>query len=347
MGKMKIIFISAFLLLGVTIGKAQTQAPKGPAVDKVIKAFSEGNLQQLEKDLPALVSAFPTHPYTLFFKALIEDYNSNIQEALKGYSEVIKIAPDIMEAYMYRARVFQEKGMYEKAIDDLTNAIKYDDQKNFNLYTQRGDCYYFAGKINEAFSDFKQAISMAPSIAKNYRGLENMSFRCNRAEEAATIVKKAIEGSESENAGVWAVWANINSRTKQFSVSDKAYDKSFALSAANPTNMEQPDANTYNSAAIVALNTNNFIKAKHLAEKAVAKAPNDCAYYNTRSEISISDKTWDEVYIWAQKALQINSKSARANMLMAIGVKRTNSGDALSAEYEKKAKQLEAEGVLD
>jgi tetratricopeptide (TPR) repeat protein len=345
--QIKLIIISVVLLFCNNISHAQTQAPKGPAVDKVIKAFSEGNLQQLEKDLPALVSAFPTHPYTLFFKALIEDYNSNIQEALKGYSEVIKIAPDIMEAYMYRARIFREKGMYEKAIDDLTNAIKYDDQKNFDLYTQRGDCYSFAGKKNEAFADFKQAISMAPSIAKNYRGLENISFECNKTDEAATIIKKAIEGSESENAGVWAVWADINLRTKQFSISDKAYDKSISLSAANPTTTEQPDANTYNSAAIAALNTNNFTKAKQLAEKAVAKAPNDCAYYNTRSEISISDKTWDEVYLWAQKSLQINSKSARANMLMALGVKRTNRGEALSAEYEKKAKQLEAEGVLD
>ena len=32
---------------------------------------------------------------------------------------------------------------------------------------------------------------------------------------------------------------------------------------------------------------------------------------------------------------------------MAIGVKRTNRGDALSAEYEKKSKQLQAEGVKD
>ncbi len=41
-------------------------------------------------------------------------------------------------------------------------------------------------------------------------------------------IKKAIEGSESENAGVWAVWADINLRTKQFSISDKAFDKSIA-----------------------------------------------------------------------------------------------------------------------
>ena len=346
--QIKLIITSVVLLFSFNISHAQTQLPKGPAADKAIKAYSAGDIDQLAKDLPAMVSAFPTHPFTIFFKAFVADRkDNNVQEALKGYSEVIKAAPDLMEPYFFRALIFNEKGMYEKAIDDMTNAIKNDDQKQSNLYTLRGEIYDFAGKQNEAFADFKQAILMSPSIAKNYRGLENTSFDINKNEEAAAIIKKAIEGTESENAGVWAVWANINSRTKQFSISDKAYDKSISLSAANPTTTEQPDANTYNSAAIVALNTNNFIKAKQLAEKAVAKSPNDCAYYNTRSEISISDKTWEEVYIWAQKALQINSKSARANMLMAIGVKRTNRGEALSAEYEKKAKQLEAEGVLD
>ena len=246
---------------------------------------------------------------------------------------------------MYRARIFREKGMYEKAIDDLTNAIKYDDQKNFDLYTQRGDCYSFAGKKNEAFADFKQAISMAPSIAKNYRGLENTSFDINKNQEAATIIKKAIEGTESENAGVWAVWANINSRTKQFGIADKAFDKSIALSAAHPTNTEQPDADTYNSAAIAALNTNNIPKAKKLSEKAVATSPKDHIYYCNRAEISYSDKTWEEVYTWAKQALEINPKSARANMLMAVGVKLTNRGDALSKQYEDKSKQLQAEGV--
>jgi len=346
--QIKLIITSVVLLFSFNISHAQTQLPKGPAADKAIKAYSAGDIDQLAKDLPAMVSAFPTHPFTIFFKAFVADRkDNNVQEALKGYSEVIKAAPDLMEPYFFRAIIFNEKGMYEKAIEDMTNAIKNDDQQQSNLYTLRGEIYDYAGKQNEAFADFKQAISMSPSIAKNYRGLENTSFRCNRNEEAAAIIKKAIEGTESENAGVWAVWADINLRTKQFSVSDKAFDKSISLSAAYPTTTDQPDANTYNSAAIAALNTNNISKAKQLAEKAVAVSPKDHIYYCNRAEISYSDKTWEEVYSWAKKAFEINPRSARANMLMAVGVKLTNRGDALSKQYEDKSKQLQAEGVQD
>jgi tetratricopeptide (TPR) repeat protein len=340
---MKTIFLCAIILLmGVNIIIAQTTPPKGAAADKAIAAYSAGNLNDLSAALPALVKEYSNHPFTIFFKAFVADRkDNNVSEALRGYSEVIKTAPDLMEPYLYRAIIFNEKGMYEKAAEDMSNAIKNDDSHSSNLYTLRGEIYSKANKNEEAFADFKQAIQLTPSVAKNYRGLMNTARAINKKEDATALIKNAINGTEADNAEVWAIWADFNLLMKQFSISNEAFDKSFLLDAAIA------GADDYNSAAIAALNISNFSKAKKRAEQAIAISPDDYHYYNTRSEISISDKTWEEVYTWAQKALQINAKSARANMLMAIGVKRTNRGDALSAEYEKKAKQLEADGVKD
>ncbi len=333
-----LFILVGFIFLSVALS-AQTAPPTGPAAVKAIKAYSEHKLDDLAAVLPDLIKAHPNHPYTIFFKAYIADNkDNNVSEALKGYSEVIKIAPDIMEAYFFRARIFNEKGMYEKAIEDMSNAIKYDDSKASNLYTMRGEIYSSAGKNTEAYNDFKQAIVFSPALATNYRGLMNTGLKANRIDDAAATIRKAIEGTESKNASVWEVWGDMNLRTKQFAVADKAYDISFTLIGAKPT------ADSYNSAAIAALNTNNFSKAKRLAEEAVQEDPKGYLYYCTRSEISVQDKTWEEVYTWAQKALQVNEKSARANKLMAIGVKRTNRGEALSKEYDFKSKKYEAEG---
>ncbi|MFN8250826.1 MAG: hypothetical protein U0V75_03005 [Ferruginibacter sp.] len=331
------IFLWAIL---AATANAQTKAPTGAAADKAIKAYSEGKLDDLTAALPALEKIHPTHPYTIFFKAYVADVkDDNVNEALKGYSEVIKSAPDVMEAYMYRSRIFDQKGMYQKAIEDMTNAIKYDTDKRWDLFMMRGEYYASANMNNEAFADFKQAISIAPSFAKNYRGLMNTGLPIGKKDETISILKKAIEGSESANAEVWEVWGDVNLRTKQFSIADKAYDKSQLLSTAHFT------ADSYNNASIAALNVTNFSKAKQLAEKAVALSPKNGHYYCTRSEISISDKTWEEVYTWAQKALQVNERSVRANKLMAIGVKFTNRGQALSDQYNKRSEQLQAEGV--
>lgn len=335
-----LFLIISFCLTSTII--SQTNPPKGAAAEKAIAAYSAGNTDDLSSALPALEQEYPNHPFTLFFRAFVADRkDNNVAEALKGYSEVIRTAPDLMEPYFFRAIIFNEKGMYEKAIEDMTNAIKYDTDKSSNLFTLRGEIFSTAEKNEEAFADFNQAIQMTPFVAKNYRGLMNSALAINKQDLAIEIIKKAVTGTEAGNAEVWEIWGDINLRTKQFSIADKAYDKSLTLSGASPT----PD--TYNSAAIAALNVNNITKAKQLAEKAIDAAPNDHLYYCTRAEISYSDKTWEEVYNWAKKALDINPKSARANMLMAVGVKRTNRGDALSAEYETKSKQLQADGVQD
>ncbi|MBL0068250.1 MAG: hypothetical protein IPP39_07075 [Chitinophagaceae bacterium] len=339
---MKIFFIIAILLSGLNTINAQTNPPTGPAADKAIKAYSEGKLNELAAAMPTLKKAYPNHPYTIFFAAHVADrLDNNVSEALRGYSEVIKSAPDLSDPFIFRAIIFNEKGKYQKAIDDMTKAIELEGDKMPNNFTLRGNIYANAGNDSEAYQDFKKAISLSPNLASNYRGIMNTGLLTGRKDEIISILSNAVNGSEAQNGSVWEVWGDVNLRTKQFATADKAYGKAIALDATNA------NADCYNSAAIAALNTNQFVKAKQLAEKAISLAPKNHLFYCNRSEISIQDKTWEEVYTWAQKALQVNEKSARANLLMAIGVKRTNRGDALSAEYEKKSKQLQEDGVQD
>ena len=58
----------------------------------------------------------------------------------------------------------------------------------------------------------------------------------------------------------------------------------------------------------------------------------------------MEQKAWEDVYTYAKKAIAVNPKNAMANMMMAIGISRTNRGEALAAEYEAKAKALETAG---
>ena len=321
--------------------KAQTNPPNSAIATKTIQAFSTNNLGELAVLVPQFEKAHPEHVYTVFFKAYLADVkDNNVNEALRGYSQVIKLSPDIMEAYFFRCRIFYEKGMYEKALEDITNAIKYDNFHSSNLFTTRGEIYEKLNRMELAYDDFLKAIELDPSIVKNYRGMLNVGLPLNRKEAMTVVFQNALKGSQAKNAGVWEVWGELLLRTKQFAAADKAFDESFQLPNAAPT------ADSYNNAAIAALNTSNFLKAKRLAEKAVAANPKNHLYYCTRSQISIYDKTWEEVYTWAQKALEVNAKSAFANKLMAIGVKFTNRGETLSNEYDAKSKKYEAEGYL-
>lgn len=318
----------------------QTKPPTGPAAEKIIKAYSSGDLDVIVATFPALEKAWPDHPFTHFFKAFIADRkDNNVNEALREYSTVIKMAPDLSDPFLYRAIIFNEKGMYEKAVEDLSKAIELEGDGNPNLFSLRGDIYSNAGKNAEAYADFKKVISLDPGIAKNYRGLMNTGLALNKNTELMAIIKNAVSGTEQKNGAVWEVWGDVNLRTKAFAEADKAYSSSLSLSP------EAATADTYNNAAIAALNTNSFPRAKSLSEKAIVLEPGNYLLYTVRAEISTKDKTWEEVYEWAKKALAVNEKSARANMLMAVGVKLTGRGEALSAEYQQKAKAYEAQGL--
>ena len=329
-----------FLLNGWFSMAGQTKPPTGPAAEKIIKAYSSGDLNGIVATFSALEKAWPDHPFTHFFKAFIADRkDNNVNEALREYSTVIKMAPDLSDPFLFRAIIFNEKGMYEKAVEDMSKAIELEGDGNPNLFSLRGDIYSNAGKNEEAFADFKKGISLDPAIAKNYRGLMNTGLELNKNTELMAIIKNAVSGSELKNGAVWEVWGDMNLRTKAFAEADKAYSNALSLNPAAAT------ADTYNNAAIAALNTNSFPRAKSLSEKAITLEPGNYLLYTVRAEISTKDKSWEEVYEWAKKALAINEKTARGNMLMAVGVKLTGRGDTLSADYQQKAKAYEAQGL--
>ena len=148
--------------------KAQTNPPSSAIATKTIQAFSTNNLGELAVLVPQFEKAHPEHVYTVFFKAYLADVkDNNVNEALRGYSQVIKLSPDIMEAYFFRCRIFYEKGMYEKALEDITNAIKYaelliDRQINpAQGMSMKAQYLHQAGRFNES-------VSYLDSILKKY-----------------------------------------------------------------------------------------------------------------------------------------------------------------------------------
>ena len=58
-------------------------------------------------------------------------------------------------------------GQYERAIDDLTQAIELD-HENAGAYTNRGLAYFAAGRYDRAVADLSEAIQLAPKNAVPY-----------------------------------------------------------------------------------------------------------------------------------------------------------------------------------
>lgn len=70
---------------------------------------------------------------------------------------------DLAAAFYYRGSAFKDLGAFDKAIGDLSEAIRLDPDSP-EPYANRGDAFNDAKKFDEAIADFDRAIRLDPSF---------------------------------------------------------------------------------------------------------------------------------------------------------------------------------------
>ena len=94
-------------------------------------------------------------------KANVLDSIGELENALKEFTNAIKLKPDFFEAYNNRGRVFAKLREFDNAIDNFTNAIRY--KPNFAYaYYNRGVAFSEKGDNITAIPDFQKAIELEP-----------------------------------------------------------------------------------------------------------------------------------------------------------------------------------------
>jgi tetratricopeptide (TPR) repeat protein len=92
--------------------------------------------------------------------------------AIADYTEAIKLDPNDFLAYRNRGGVYHHiKGDFDRAIADYTQAIRLDPNDEYT-FEVRGYAYAFKGEHDRAIADYTQAIKLNPnySFAYNNRG---------------------------------------------------------------------------------------------------------------------------------------------------------------------------------
>ena len=135
---------------------------------------------------PNFVKVYNNRGYAYFEKGDYDKAISNWESALridpndakaKKNLELIKMLTEKQssnassnndaEAYNNRGNAYYEKGDYDRAIAEYTEAIRLD--PNFaEAYNNRGSVYGVKGDLDRAISDFSQAIRLNPNYAEAY-----------------------------------------------------------------------------------------------------------------------------------------------------------------------------------
>jgi len=120
-------------------------------------------------------SAIAHHERALSYKS-----KGDFDRAIADLSEAIRLDPKYAEAYYLRGVTYRNKGDLDRAIADYSEAIRLD-PKLAGAYNNRGNAYKDKGDSDHAIADFSEAIRLAPELEASQR----RSFAALRTTTAA------------------------------------------------------------------------------------------------------------------------------------------------------------------
>ena len=99
----------------------------------------------------------------------------DFDQTLQNYSKAIDLNPDFANAYYNRGVAYGEKGDFDQALQDYSKAI--DLNPDFaNAYCNRGVAYGEKGDFDQALQNYSKAITLKPQDAITYYSLDNFLF---------------------------------------------------------------------------------------------------------------------------------------------------------------------------
>ncbi|MGA1226742.1 MAG: hypothetical protein ACO3VF_05785 [Tamlana sp.] len=165
------------------------------------------------------------------------------EDAIKDFSNIIKVAPDWSKAYTLRAAAYKVLEKYQSALEDYNIAILID--PSVETYYNRGVFFMDIKYYNEANSDFTKVLRTDKNNAYSYfyRGASNLFL--GKFLNAIDDFKKALE-FDAMDFDAYLGLAMAYNRVNDVEKAKANFDKANAIISPDETiNSIENYANTY------------------------------------------------------------------------------------------------------
>jgi len=303
--------------------------------DATMQQISSNDQKKVLATLESLEKKMPNDSKVIFLRGMYSFRDGDLNLALLKFSNAINADANFALAYASRGQVLALKGKLDKAISDVSIAIKIE-PKNADFTRLRSSIYNQNNQIDKAFEDVKILIVLEPNNIMGYYDAAVFSKLIDKNYDADQFFTQAYGNKAITKYVTDVLFAKFLLVQNRFEEAKVKYEAAL-LVAENEFGDED-----FHNAALVFYKTKEYDKAVLYFNKAITLNPAAVNYYTNLASVYTDLKDWQKVKETAQKALSADDKNPMANMYMAIGLKFTGH-ETEAIEYQNKAKKLEEE----
>ncbi|MEW6025931.1 MAG: tetratricopeptide repeat protein [Planctomycetota bacterium] len=159
-----------------------------------------GNLEQVLADCNNVIKLKPNNVMAYTYRAYAYRDRGNFAQSIADFSKAIELTPDDGQLYFYRGGVYYARNQFDKAAEDFTAAISLNPPKLdiSNLYHSRGICRMALKKFDEAVADYSKAIELNKEPARYYYSRALAYGRKQDYKKAIADAEKFLELNPSD-----------------------------------------------------------------------------------------------------------------------------------------------------
>jgi tetratricopeptide (TPR) repeat protein len=224
------------------------------------------------------------------------------RDAPAYFSERIRANSKDGDAYFWRAAAWLDRGEFDKAIADCTEAIKIDPE-NSAAFNSRGLARHGKQELDKALEDFDEAISLEPKYGIAYfnRGL----IRAEKKEYGQAIAEFDVAALLSpKQCDVYLHRGTARAARKEYDKAIKDYDEAIKI---DPKNIE-----ARNHRGFTWFVKKDFDKAIADCDEALRLDPKNVTAVIIRGNVFDEMKEYDKAIKDFDEAIRLDPKYARS-----------------------------------
>lgn len=262
------------------------------------------------------------------------------QKAVAAAQQAQQINDKLPEVHVTLGNAYRASGRYEEATSELRRALSLAPNSD-EAYRRLGDTYLESGNGPAAIESIQKAVQLNPYYWRNQNALGRAYFQLGDYPKALTAFQQIVEMQPDIGAGYENV-GNVYLQEGKYQESIPYFQKALQI---------QPYFSTYSNLATAYFNLKQFPEAVNMFEKAAALNPNDTMTivnlgdaYRSSGQKDKAHDTYQQAVSLGFKELQTNSQGAGVMSQMALAY--ANLGESQKAEtFIKRARAIDKNDV--